>query len=190
MGDLCGGGHAEGAHPPALAPPGPHVGAPHDGRHADQGLNGARRTVQGLQCPHAPVEQGVDEIRGAVTAQHLRVDESRCEQAPADQHGHQAATAQPVQPGAEPEDDQEAERQRRPERRVGEPGEVERRLEADHRGRADKADDHRHQYLAHGLHHGCGRRGDHHREDGRHHAGQHGGSGAQHGLARDDHRRA
>ena len=182
MGHLRGRHHPERAHPPALAAAGPHVGAPHEGGHADQGLHRTRRAAEGVERPRAPVEQRVDQLGGAVAAQHLGVDQRQGQQAAADQHRDETAPSQAVEPGAEAEHDEEAQRQRGPEGRVGEPREVQRRLEADHRGRADNGDQHRHEHLASRLRHRHGGDRDHHREDGRHHARQHGRPGAQDGF--------
>ena len=76
VGHLRGRGHPERADPPALAAPGPHVGAPHRGpaRRAAP-APGAGAPCEGVERPRAPVEQRVDEVGGAVAAQHLGVDQ-------------------------------------------------------------------------------------------------------------------
>ena len=134
------------------------------------------------QRPLAAVEQRVDELGGAVPAQHLGVGQRQRQHHAADEHDHQASPAESVQPGTEPEHHQEGQRERRPERRVREPRQADRRLEPDDGGRPDQGDEHRHQHLADGLERGHGGDGRHHREHGRDHTGQHRGAGAQHGF--------
>ena len=60
---------------------------PHTRRgHADQRLHRTGRAVQGVERPLAAVEQRVDQVGGAVAAQHLGVGQRHGQQAAADQH--------------------------------------------------------------------------------------------------------
>ena len=162
VGDRGGRGDAEGAQPPALPAAGAHVAAPGQRGDAEHGLDRAREGAEVVAAPADAVEQVVDQVRRAVAAQHLGVQQRDGEHHAADRDDDQAPAAEAVQAGAEPVDDAEGADDRQAQGDVLEPHHRDHRVEADRGHRADGGDQH-------GDHALAGRAHEPHRGRRRHH---------------------
>ena len=133
------------------------------------------------------VQQRLDQLRGPVAAQQLGVGQRHREDDAAEHDDHDPAATEPVEAGTKAVDDTEHPSQGQPEGRVLEPGDRDRRFEADGGQRTDAGEHHRQDTLAHGAHEGHRRHGRHHRENRSDDAGRHRSAGAQVVAVGDDH---